>query len=144
MKCRRFRCPACGWFGRKARRRAEDAEAASHIAWAASLLAPRPTTIRVPGVSLTLHTHDPETVECRGEASGCRTFPAEDSIITTFPTPTRETYEHWDRLFRSDLRDALAEARADEIAEVVGPLSYEEQSEMFGDPIADVIRKETE
>lgn len=33
---------------------------------------------------------------------------------------------------------------ADVAAEVVGDLTYEEQSEMIGDPIADVIRRETE
>ncbi|AKF14662.1 hypothetical protein AVJ28_gp93 [Mycobacterium phage Baee] len=119
MKCRRFRCPACGWFGRKARRRVRDAEDASHIAWAHNLVAPRPTP-------------EPLTL--------------------------------WDAIIRADMAAQVAEAReaidqhhveqqrrlarrnqieADAVAEVVGPLSYEEQSEMFGDPIADVIRKET-
>jgi hypothetical protein len=36
-RCRRWRCPSCGLFGRKARRRAADAEAAAHVAWAAGL-----------------------------------------------------------------------------------------------------------
>lgn len=30
-------CPACGWFGRKARRRNRAADAASHIRWAAQI-----------------------------------------------------------------------------------------------------------
>lgn len=32
----------------------------------------------------------------------------------------------------------------DVVAEVIGPLSYEEQSEMIGDPAAEVILRETE
>lgn len=197
MKCRRFRCPACGWFGRKARRRARDAEDALHIAWAHSLVAPRPTTIRVPGVRMTLHTHDPSTSAC---GSGCREYPEEDMIIQTSHTPVSD-YARWDERIRADMAESVAEAieadriraeeitaalalapdcdrcpdwvaahpvgtcwharmeafdarqwpsqrraeeRAAEIAEVVGPLSYEEQSEMIGDPIADVIRRETE
>ncbi|AER49405.1 hypothetical protein STINGER_91 [Mycobacterium phage Stinger] len=30
-------CPACGWFGRKARRRNRAADAAAHIRWAAQI-----------------------------------------------------------------------------------------------------------
>ena len=37
-RCRRWRCPSCGLFGRKARRRAADADAAGHVAWAAHLV----------------------------------------------------------------------------------------------------------
>ena len=37
-RCRRWRCPACGLFGRKARRRAADADARAHVAWAAHLV----------------------------------------------------------------------------------------------------------
>ena len=33
--CRRWRCPSCGLFGRKARRRAAEVAEAGHIAWAA-------------------------------------------------------------------------------------------------------------
>lgn len=36
------RCPACGWFGFKARRRNANADAAAHIAWAANLVKGRP------------------------------------------------------------------------------------------------------
>ena len=38
-RCRRWRCPSCGLFGRKARRRAADADARAHVAWAAGLAA---------------------------------------------------------------------------------------------------------
>ena len=36
--CRRWGCPSCGLFGRKARRRAADADARAHVAWAAHLV----------------------------------------------------------------------------------------------------------
>lgn len=141
MKCRRFRCPACGLFNRRARRRARDWADRLHINWAASLIAPRPASDVLEVRSeperpwradheITLHTHAPE-VECRGEASGCRSYPRKGALIQVSHTPTPPKL-------------ATYVDSADEIAEVVGPLSYEEQSEMFGDPIADVIRKETE
>ncbi|UXE04463.1 hypothetical protein SEA_FUNSIZED_92 [Mycobacterium phage Funsized] len=45
----------------------------------------RTVEFTVPGISATLHTHNPDAVPCRGEASGCRTFPAYDQLITIFP-----------------------------------------------------------
>ncbi|AGT14006.1 hypothetical protein PHELEMICH_92 [Mycobacterium phage Phelemich] len=135
MSCRRLRCPACGLFGRRARRRAADAEAQNHIAWAASLLAPQrsPEPVRMlhddvdeyaafhrrqveamdspwKGMALGLHDHAPDE-------------PCE-ATCTFYPAVTYDT--------------------ADVVAETIGQLTYEEQSEMFGDPIADVIRRETE
>lgn len=161
-------CPACGPFGLRRRRRAADADAAGHIAWAHNLLAPEP-----------LLTED-QRARLRANLAA--------------PTPTAETYAYWDRVLRADLAASVAEAMAldqlrdhlgtevtrargvieemrckacpeyvgphlkgycahaqleayntaDIAAEVVGDLTYEEQSEMFGDPIADVIRRETE
>ncbi|AYB70636.1 hypothetical protein SEA_SERENDIPITOUS_95 [Mycobacterium phage Serendipitous] len=141
MKCRRFRCPACGWFGRKARRRAADTEAQSHIAWAASLLALRPS--REPLTfeqAVSVAEAVAEIAAALAIAPDCEACP---EWVPAHPVGTcfHARMEAFDARLWPSQRDA--EARADEIAEVVGPLSYEEQSEMFGDPIADVIRRET-
>ena len=186
IACRRWRCPACGTFGRRARRRAERAADALHIAWARHLAAGArrsradstgliavtdcrvlgpgtppgryERTVRLPAV--TLHTHGPE-VPCRGAETGCSEYPATTTTEVTdiLPELTEEQREGVRRFgsmleqSRNAARQYLAERQhaeldeydtADVTAEVVGELTYEEQSEMIGDPIADVIKRETE
>lgn len=108
-------CPACGWFGRKARRRNADAEAQAHITWASMLAresrsrrsdADEPVavaecrTIRHPYPALTLHSHVAD-VPCD---DSCSTSPAGYSETVIFPPVSSERLAEADaavrRLFR--------------------------------------------
>lgn len=117
MSCRRWRCPACGFFGRGAARRAQTWADRAHIAWAAALAR--------------------DSRRRRADADGLISV-SECRVVGVDPAP-------------SD-RHALALRQHGEIddygtddvvAEVIGELSYEEQSTMIGDPIADKIIEET-
>ena len=81
--CGRIFCPACGFLGRRARRRAADADAALHVAWAAAL----------------------------GDRA------------------------------RADRRSR--ETGDEALRELAEGLSYEDQSQIIGDPIAETIMRET-
>ncbi|AOT27315.1 hypothetical protein KNT58_gp91 [Mycobacterium phage Fortunato] len=99
------RCPSCGWFGRKARRRNRAATDAGHIRWAAQLAqqtrqdrkrellaqmyrAPgRYTrTVTLPAISLHSHTADQPCVDT------CSHYPATttEEVIDVFPDLTED------------------------------------------------------
>lgn len=165
-----LRCPACGPFGVRRRRRERDAADQLHINWARHLAAdsrrrradadgliavtdcrvlPLPPgryerTVKLPAMSL--HSHA-EGQPCDED---CRHYPASETTEVTdiLPEPDPASVERLSRVLRNQAAQQQREIEAydtdDVVAEVIGPLSYEEQSEMIGDPIADVIKKETE
>ena len=162
-----LRCVVCGPFGRRARRRARDAADAAHIAWAAGLVAARrcnrcPEWVEPHDRGYCAHAQ----MRSWGAAPTTVTVEISESETTELPPlpPDLAVYRRWRKQLRADLRAAMAEVEAaeaaaiaerqhaeldeydtdDVVAEVVGPMGYDEQSQMIGDPIADVIRRETE
>lgn len=121
IACRRWRCPACGFFGRGAARRAQTWADRAHIAWAAGLAA----------ASRRRRSDDDGLIS----VTDCRVL-----------EPGDPGYRYGHMLLQARAaQDAELEAydTDDVVAEVIGDLSYEEQSTMIGDPIADKIIEET-
>lgn len=94
-------CPACGWFGAKARRRAREAKATILVDFHAHLAdqarrARQPREVKAPIQAWEWHQHSKDE-PC---VPTCILMPAGEQITTFFPAPSHEDLAHAEATIR--------------------------------------------